>query len=104
MSARFARFVAAGLALLGLTTCLTSPDPPADTACLQGTEPLFARYEAIGQANDCRNDSQCVMGGCSSEVCAAVPVVTTCEVVPTPQRDFGCRACGCVQGTCRWVR
>jgi hypothetical protein len=94
MTSWYRRIAVAVLALATLPTCFHSPDPPPETVpCLQGTEPLFARYEAIGQANDCRSDG-----------CAAERTVSTCELVPTPQADFGCRRCACFEGTCRWVR
>lgn len=74
------------------------------TPCLSGTEPLYSRYEAPKGANACRDDADCVVSGCSQEVCAAESVFTTCEVIPTPTRDWGCRACICVRGECRWAR
>ncbi len=94
---------------LGLAPCSIVGDPtgrpgPSREPCLSGHERLWDRYEGTGAANACRDDADCVVSGCSQEVCAAEPVVTTCEAIPTPTRDLGCRACACVQGTCRWVR
>ena len=71
--------------------------------CLQGSEPLFHRYEGSGFQNGCQGDEDCIVSGCSREVCAAESVMTTCGAIPTP-RDLGCSACRCVQGECRWTR
>jgi len=94
---------------LGLAPCSILSDragPPGRPAepCLSGHETLYDRYEGTAVANACRDDSDCVVSGCSREVCAAESVVTTCEAIPTPTRDLGCRACACVEGTCRWAR
>ncbi|MCS7313367.1 MAG: hypothetical protein NZ742_10745, partial [Acidobacteria bacterium] len=62
-------------------------DPPA-VPCLSGHETLYDRYEGTGVANACRSDADCVVSGCSREVCAAESVVTTCEAIPTPTRDL----------------
>ncbi len=79
------------------------PTRPAEP-CLSGQEALYDRYEGTGVANACQDDADCVVSGCSREVCAAESVVTTCEAIPTPTRDLGCRACVCLRGTCQWAR
>jgi eight-cysteine-cluster-containing protein len=58
----------------------------------------FGRFEAPDDDNDCVTDLDCVVSGCSDEVCAAIPLVSTCEVLETaPAGD-----CGCVDGACQW--
>ena len=65
------------------------------------THPLYDRFEGIGFPNDCSADSQCLKGGCSSEVCSADQgVVTTCEALPISLPAS--TACGCVEGQCQW--
>ena len=78
--------------------------PPAATdrvPMIDADHPLYARLEGSGFPNDCKADSDCHKGGCSSEVCSAdKSVVTTCEVV---QLDFPADAtCGCVAAQCQW--
>jgi len=60
-------------------------------------DPYYDRFECASCANDCTSEANCVMSGCSGEVCAAESVVTTCEVVPAPRGS-----CGCVDGECVW--
>src|SRR5512144_2723840 len=107
------RFAPLSLILLLLApACRTSPDsavpgtpliPPAveeRTPALTPDNPLYARLECAGCANDCTQDSDCHVGGCSGEICSAqTDVVSTCEAVPWPR---GNPACGCVQGQCIW--
>ncbi len=69
----------------------------AEGATVDPDDPMYERWEAPGFDNACSTDSDCVVGGCSSEVCAAEPVVTTCEVVDTPPGE-----CGCLQSECVW--
>lgn len=60
--------------------------------------PRFGRFEAPDADNACTTDLDCVVGGCSGEVCAAEPLASTCEVVePLPAGE-----CGCVDGACQW--
>jgi len=107
MQGKILRSVAGWALLLGLSLApcsILGERGRSYEPCLSGSEYLFDRYEGTGAANACRDDSDCVVSGCSREVCAAESVVTTCEAIPTPTRDLGCRACACVQGECRWVR
>ena len=71
-------------------TCNDSTVDPAD--------PYFARFEGIGAENACMYDADCVIGGCSGEVCAAETVYTTCELLPYSPEG----ACGCIGGECWW--
>jgi eight-cysteine-cluster-containing protein len=79
------------------------PPPPAATdrvPAVAKDHPLYARVEGTSFANDCTGDDGCMMGGCSSEVCAAEQVTTTCEMPAEgfPKGD----GCGCVGGQCVW--
>jgi eight-cysteine-cluster-containing protein len=60
----------------------------------------YERFEGIGLANRCATDADCVVGGCSSEVCAAEGAATTCEGLPYGPEG----GCGCVAGECVWHR
>ncbi|MEZ4439166.1 MAG: hypothetical protein R3B72_08755 [Polyangiaceae bacterium] len=66
---------------------------------LEEGEPLYDRLEGTGFDNGCESDSDCVVGGCSSEVCAAEAVASTCEVLELPQLGD----CLCHAGECRWM-
>lgn len=59
---------------------------------------FFSRIEGLGASNLCLSDSDCVVGGCSAEVCAAEPVPTTCEGLPYGPTG----TCGCVDSECFW--
>lgn len=58
----------------------------------------FARFEAPDEDNACVADVECVVSGCSDEVCAAVALVSTCELLANPPAGD----CGCVDGACQW--
>lgn len=60
----------------------------------------YERFEGIGLDNACAADADCVIGGCSGEVCAAEGAFTTCEGLPYGPSG----ACGCVAGQCVWHR
>jgi eight-cysteine-cluster-containing protein len=78
--------------------------PPA--LCLTGAEPLYKRYEAFDLEHDkeCLKDDDCVISGCSLEICHTEALISTCELIPTPKNDFGCTACKCVNTRCKWVK
>ena len=107
------RFAPLPLILILLTpSCRTSPDAASSgaplapsaigerTPALSPDNPLYDRFEGTAYANECTQDAQCHVGGCSGEVCSAqADIITTCEAVPWPR---GNPACGCVQGQCIW--
>ncbi|MCA9542512.1 MAG: hypothetical protein KC620_26630, partial [Myxococcales bacterium] len=78
--------------------CQQDADCAADEICLnQVCEPapmcgrraeldpndrMYDRFEGTGANNACRQDADCVIGGCSAEVCAAEPAISTCEGLP----------------------
>ncbi|MBK8260893.1 MAG: hypothetical protein IPK80_06080 [Nannocystis sp.] len=64
------------------------------------SHPFYARLEAPEAANACQRDDQCQRSGCSSETCAAEPLMSTCEVLDLQLPASA--ACGCVAGACAW--
>lgn len=49
----------------------------------------------------CTKDSDCVISGCSGQICAPEPVTTTCEF----REAYAClreTTCGCDGGICAW--
>ena len=62
------------------------------------TDQYYDRFEGTSFANECESDEDCVIGGCSGEVCAAESVFTTCEVLPYGPTGN----CGCLDGYCQW--
>ncbi len=58
----------------------------------------YGRFEGLGLDNSCRSDLDCVVGGCSGEVCAAESAFTTCEFIPNGPTG----SCGCVNNVCVW--
>ncbi len=83
-----------------------TPTPAAPrTPAVAADHPLYARVEGTGFKNDCGNDADCRVGGCSSEVCSAEDGVnSTCElpVDGFPGKSAPGSACGCVSGACIW--
>jgi eight-cysteine-cluster-containing protein len=61
-------------------------------------DPYYDRFEGNSYGNSCETDEDCIVSGCSSEVCAAESVATTCEALPY-QPEGGCL---CVEGVCQW--
>jgi eight-cysteine-cluster-containing protein len=58
----------------------------------------YMRFEAPDHDNSCRRHSDCSIGGCSGEICAAEAMASTCELLPTHPRG----ECGCAGGECIW--
>jgi len=80
------------------------PPPPvggARTPLVPQSHSLYARLEGAQAQNACQTDAQCVKGGCSSEVCAAEQVTSTCEL-PADGWPIQNAGCGCVSGQCLW--
>jgi eight-cysteine-cluster-containing protein len=55
---------------------------------------------------ECASDADCMVTGCSGQVCAPRPVITTCEWRPeyACYRDRAITSCGCEAGLCAWDR
>ena len=62
-------------------------------------DPYYDRFEGISFDNSCDIDEDCMIGGCSSEICAAESIGSTCEELPY-KPDGGCL---CVDGVCQWT-
>lgn len=56
-------------------------------------------------AEACSSDSDCVVTGCSGQICAATDVASTCEFLPAYAcyADEAITSCGCVMGACAWA-
>ena len=53
----------------------------------------------------CSNDSECITGGCSGQVCQSKseePVITTCEYKDCYNDEAYGVECKCVNNTCQW--
>jgi len=69
---------------------------------IPASHPMYNRLEGTHLNNACKSDSECLTGGCSSEVCSAEKsVTTTCEVIEGVPEGA---SCGCVANTCIWVQ
>lgn len=77
--------------------CVVACEPGGPS--LDENDANFDRFEGTGFDNACATDSDCIVGGCSDEVCAAEAVGTTCEAFDVP--DLG--SCGCHEGECLWL-
>ena len=55
-------------------------------------------------AGECASDRDCQATGCSGQVCAPEPVITTCEFRPEYAcfQDPAITSCGCDAGRCTW--
>ena len=55
-------------------------------------------------ASECASDRDCQVTGCSGQVCAPEPVITTCEFRPeyACYHDPAITSCGCDAGRCAW--
>jgi len=71
-------------------TCATTVSPE---------DPLADRFEGATVDDVCRGDGDCVVSGCSDEVCSAALVLTTCEALSVLPEG----SCACVAGRCRWA-
>ncbi len=72
---------------------------PDRSALVPQTHPLYARVEGSDFKNQCSSDADCMVSGCSQEVCAAEEAMTTCEALDFPSRGG---SCGCLSGECKW--
>lgn len=79
-----------------------APDAGPPSACMPSvpmTDMYYARFEGIGANNSCSSNGDCVVSGCSAEVCAAELRGTTCELLPYGPAG----TCQCNMGTCMWA-
>jgi eight-cysteine-cluster-containing protein len=75
-----------------------TPTPPPCSPTVTAADPYYGRFEGIAFLNNCLTDQDCVVGGCSSEICAAEVAFSTCEVLPYMPAG----SCGCLNGQCVW--
>src|SRR5215470_7085291 len=63
------------------------------------TAPNYDHFEGVAYRNSCDDDSECHLGGCSSEICSSdVDATSACMVY----NDKPTAPCGCVKGQCIW--
>jgi len=84
---------------------LIGSDPPV-VECINEEMPndKFCGWSTAGL---CSNDSDCMTGGCSGQVCQSTseePVVTTCEYSECYNAEAYGLSCGCVNGRCEWKK
>jgi eight-cysteine-cluster-containing protein len=102
--------------LVTFAACQSGPEPRADlpahaapapatgarTPAVPTSSPHYDLFEGTSYKNDCAEDSDCSVGGCSHEVCSAqTGVKTSCIAHSDSPRDA---TCGCVDGRCIWYR
>ncbi len=54
----------------------------------------------------CNNDNDCVIGGCSNQVCQSKneePAITTCEYRTCYDATTYNLNCNCVENKCKWI-
>ena len=86
-------------------TCVAGDVVPAPDGCNTCTcmeDGSWACTE-IACSSDCSNDDDCIVTGCSGQLCASEDIATTCEWLPA----YACFAppttrCGCFGGGCMW--
>ena len=68
---------------------------------IRATTTSLADYEGL----ECYNDSDCDIGGCSSQICGnkneVKDIITTCEY----RQEYEClksTSCGCINNRCVW--
>ena len=77
------------------------PDRGDEDTCqpsVDETDSFYRRFEAPDEDNSCGSHGDCLVGGCSGEICAAVAMGSTCEGLPV--HPLG--ECGCADGECIW--
>ncbi len=86
--------------------CTEGETKPADDSCntCSCNQGQWACTE-IACTPECATDTDCIPTGCSSQLCAAQAVVTTCEYQP----EYACyntptTVCGCNNGSCGWAQ
>lgn len=82
-----------GLFFVGCDTCPR-------VATVKRSDPQWARFEGQGAKNSCKTDADCVVGGCGGEICAAEPLVSTCEA----PKNKPTGSCSCLLGQCQWAK
>jgi eight-cysteine-cluster-containing protein len=77
------------------------PEPVERKLVVPKDHQFYARFEGSAFANDCKEDTACKTGGCSSEACTAEEgVITDCEMINAQLPPDA--SCGCVESECVW--
>lgn len=69
---------------------------------MESTKDNFCGISTHGK---CSSDKDCIVGGCSNQVCQSIfekPTITTCEWRECYNADFYGYKCGCINGRCEW--
>jgi len=84
---------------------LIGTDPPVVECLIE--EPPGDEFCGWSTAAVCSNDSDCMTGGCSGQVCQSTkeePVATTCEYMECYDAESYGLSCGCMHGRCEWKK
>ena len=86
----------------GLECQFVCPDGSTDGNCNLGINPT-GTCVATAPAAECQTDADCVVTGCSGQMCAPEARFSTCEYRP----EYACygeptTSCGCNNGSCGW--
>ncbi|MFP4598865.1 MAG: hypothetical protein ACOC9J_05145 [Persicimonas sp.] len=93
----------------GETCTVCSPNDPTctETDVVKYCQPdgsCSATEPSCGDDDECQSDRDCVVSGCSGQVCADEPQATTCEW----REEYACYQeygdCGCNEGSCGWAQ
>jgi eight-cysteine-cluster-containing protein len=92
----------------GSQTCTEGDTQPAGDGCNTCTcqaDGSWACTKIGCQPGSCRTDDDCVVTGCSGQLCAAAPTASTCEFLP----EYACyrddvTSCRCNDGVCGWAQ
>jgi eight-cysteine-cluster-containing protein len=71
------------------------------------TDEELGGFCGFSTGGPCSTDADCYHGGCSGQVCQSTeedPVITTCEWRDCYDDVAYNVACGCVAGSCSWLR
>ncbi len=93
---------------VGPETCVDGETKPAGdgcNTCVCDAAGNWACTEIACNPGACQTDDDCVVTGCSGQLCAPSPQASTCEFLP----EYACyrdeiTSCGCNDGTCGWAQ
>jgi eight-cysteine-cluster-containing protein len=80
----------------------------AEFGCAPGYEMVYSQDGSCKQCKaaraGCKRDADCLRTGCSGQICASEPTVTTCEW----RDEYACyresfAQCACINGSCGWA-
>jgi eight-cysteine-cluster-containing protein len=90
----------AGGADCGGVCVIGSPEQCPRWATVSPVDLYYSRFEGLFDDfdNTCLTDADAFASGCSGEVCASEPVITTCEALPYQPEG----QCLCINGEAQW--